>query len=237
MLRLSYYENAMNKRLETIADLVECGRGLIDVGTDHGYLPVYLAQRGYTGILYASDINAAPLAAARRTAREAAMEDRIRFLLCDGLDECPPEEIDTLVLAGMGGDLICRILDRAEWCLDGAYSLILQPMTKAEVLRYWLVNNGFRLEKERLVRDGGRIYQVILARFSENMPLNDAELFAGAFENIRSDALCGEWLDSLIRRFEREKQGLLSSGRAEEGRLAICRGIESYLREMKGKLT
>ena len=227
----------MNKRLEAIAEMVRNGRGLIDVGTDHGYLPVRLAQRGYTGFLYASDINAAPLRSARNTAREASLVDRISFLLCDGLDECPPKRIDTIVIAGMGGDLICRILDRAEWCLDGAYTLILQPMTKAEVLRYWLVNNGFVLEEERLVRDRGNLYQIIRARFSENMRLSDAELFSGAFSNIRSEELCGEWLDALISRFEKEERGLLSAEAPEEGRLPIYRGVKTGLLEMKGKLS
>ena len=136
----------------------------------------------------------------------------------------------------MGGDLICRILDRAEFCLDEAYTLILQPMTKAEVLRYWLVNNGFELIEERLVRDGGILYQIIKARFWGNMPLSDAELFAGALKNIRSEPLCGEWLEALIRRFEKEEQGLLSAEQPEEGRLAICRGVLAGLVEMKGKL-
>ena len=226
----------MNKRLETIADMVQNGRGLIDVGTDHGYLPVWLARRGYTGFLYASDINASPLASARKTAREALVEDRIEFLLCDGLDGCPPEKIDTIVIAGMGGDLICRILDRAEWCLNEAYTLILQPMTKAEVLRYWLVNNGFSLLEERIVRDGGKLYQVIRSRYTGNMSLSDAELFAGAFENIGAEPLCAEWLDSLILRFEKEERGLLSAEMPEEGRLSICRSVKDGLLEMKGKL-
>lgn len=227
----------MNKRLQTIADMIPDGRGVIDVGTDHGYLPVWLAKNGYTGRLFASDINPAPLSAARKTACEAAQEEKIRFLLCDGLEACPPDEIDTIVLAGMGGDLICSILDRAEWCMSGAYTLILQPMTKAEVVRYWLVNNGFRLTEERLVRDGGILYQIIKAQFSENMYLSDAELFSGAFENIRHDPLCGEWLDALIRRFEKEERGLLCAAAAEEGRLAICRSVLHGLAEMRRKLT
>ena len=226
----------MNKRLETIADMVQNGRGLVDVGTDHGYLPVWLARRGYTGLLFASDINDAPLASARKTAREALVEDRIEFLLRDGLDGCPTEKIDTIVIAGMGGDLICRILDRAEWCLNEAYTLILQPMTKAEVLRYWLVNNGFSLQEERIVRDGGKLYQVILSRYTGNMSLNDAELFAGAYENICAEPLCAEWLDSLILRFEKEERGLLCSLKPEEGRLSICRSVKDGLLEMKGKI-
>ena len=227
----------MRKRLETIAEMIPDGRGVVDVGTDHGYLPVWLSQRGYTGLLYASDVNAAPLEAARKTAREAAQENRIRFLLCDGLDDCPPELIDTIVIAGMGGDLICRILDRAEWCLDSAYTLLLQPMTKAEVLRYWLVNNGFSLQEERLVREGGIIYQIIKAVFSDHMPLTDAELFAGAFPNIRREELCAEWLDSLIERFSKEEKGLLSAETVNEGRLSICRNTLRQLIEMRGKVT
>ena len=216
--------------------MIPDGRGMIDVGTDHGYLPVRLARRGYPGRLFASDIRPAPLSAARRTAAEAAVEDRIEFLLCDGLELCPPEAVDTIVIAGMGGEEICGILDRAEWCLDGAFTLILQPMTKAEVLRFWLVNNGFQLREERLVRDGAFVYQIIRADYSKNMPLRDAELYSGAFENIKEDPLCAEWLDALIRRFEKEERGLLGAEKKNEGRLAICRGLLGELAQMRKEL-
>ena len=227
----------MNKRLHTIANMVKDGKGLIDVGTDHGYLPAYLAVNGYSGFLFASDIHAGPLNAARKTASDCSVENRINYLLCDGLDGCPPDQIDTIVIAGMGGDLICRILDKADWCLDHRYSLILQPMTKAEVLRYWLVNNGFSLEEERLVRDGGILYQIIRTRFSQNMTLSDAELYAGSFENIRNEMLCAEWLELLLHRFEKEEKGLLAAERQEKARLSVCKSVLDGLREMKGKLT
>lgn len=213
--------------------MVPFGRGVIDVGTDHGYLPLALAQKAYPGKLFASDINERPLQSARRAAGEAGMEDRIRFLLCDGLDDCPPEEIDCIVIAGMGGDLICRILDRAEWCLDEAYTLILQPMTKAEVLRYWLVNNGFTLCEERLVSDG-ILYQILKAKYCGNMKLSDAELFTGALESIRSDPLAGELIDALILRFEKERDGLLRAEYTEAGKAELCRTILGELAEMKG---
>ena len=216
--------------------MIADGRGLIDVGTDHGYLPVWLAKRGYPGRIYASDIHAAPLASARKTARVAAVEEKICFLCCDGLDLCPPEAIDTIVIAGMGGDTICGILDRAEWILDKAYTLILQPMTKAEVLRYWLVNNGFTLTEEHLVREGGFLYQIIKARFIGNMTLSDAELYAGALENLRAEELAGEWLDALLLRFEKEEKGLLSSEKRNEGRLSLCRSVRGGLQKMKGEL-
>ncbi len=227
----------MNKRLEVIYSMISDGRGLIDVGTDHGYLPAKLAQNGYSGRLFASDINAMPLSKAKETARRCGVEDRITFLLSDGLDACPPEEIDTIVMAGMGGELICNILDRAEWCLDGGYTLLLQPMTKAEVLRYWLVNNGFQLDEERLVKDGTFLYQVIKARFSKNMSLSDAELFSGSFSNIQIDPLALTHTRALIRRFEAEKKGLLSSPKSSGGRLPILCAILDQLSEMEEKLS
>ena len=103
----------MNKRLELIASILPHGRGFADVGTDHGYLPVYMAQHGYSGKIIASDINEGPLSTAVASARQAGVEDRICFRLCDGLDGCGSEELDTVVIAGMGGDTICGILDRA----------------------------------------------------------------------------------------------------------------------------
>ena len=110
-------------------------------------------------------------------------------------------------------------------------------MTKAEVLRYWLVNNGFSLEEERLVRDGGILYQIIRTRFSQNMTLSDAELYAGSFENIRNEMLCAEWLELLLHRFEKEEKGLLAAERQEKARLSVCKSVLDGLREMKGKLT
>ena len=222
----------MNRRLQLIEDLVIPGRGLIDVGTDHGYLPVSLAMHGYPGVLVAADIGDGPLAAARRHAAQAGLEDRIVFQLCDGLSLCDPESVDTIVIAGMGGDTICGILDRAEWCMDRRYTLILQPMTRAEVLRYWLVNNDFCIEQERLVAEGGEIYTILCVRFGEKTPLSDAELYTGAFPLIAREALWQDYLAIQIRRFEKVTMALRQSGR-EQGRLRLMEGVLNALKEQK----
>ena len=215
----------MNKRLQKIAGFVKPGRGLADVGTDHCYLPLWLAEHGYEGELFATDIVEKPLASAERTLREAGMSGRIKLLLCDGLSLCPPERIDSIVVAGLGGDTICGILDRAEFCLDKAYTLILQPMTKAEVLRYWLVNNGFYLSREELVLDGGTIYQVIEAKYGKKTSLTDAELFIGKWDNVKNDPLLPNYLSDCKKRFEKEIEGLLRAQSPAACRLALCRGI------------
>lgn len=220
----------MNTRLEAIAALVEDGRGLIDVGTDHGWLPAFLAASGYTGRLFASDINARPLAAAKRTAADAGVSARIRFLLCDGLSLCPPDEIDAIVIAGMGGDLIVKILDEAEWCLDARYRLILQPMTKPEVLRYWLVYNGFHIDRETLVEDGEHLYQIISARFGGETRLSDAELFTGKRGLCPAPALYDRQLARLTARFNRALAAM--EGRETGPRFALYREIRQQLEEL-----
>lgn len=222
----------MKKRLQAIETMVEPGIGLIDVGTDHGYLPVSLARHGYPGNLFASDIGEGPLAAARRSAREAGLEGRIVFQLCDGLDLCDPADVDTIVIAGMGGDTICGILDRAEWCMDPRYRLILQPMTRSEVLRYWLVNNGFSIDQERLVSDGREIYSLISARFGGHQKLLDAELFTGAFALIEHDPLWTEYSELQLKRFEKLLWGLRQSGR-EKGRQQLMETVLEQLKERK----
>ena len=130
------------KRIEKMLSLIDSHIGVADVGTDHGLLPVSLALQGYRGNLVATDIHELPLQTAMRQAEESGVKDRILFCLTDGLDGLDPSMIDTIVVAGLGGDVICSILDRAEWTMNPRYQLLLQPMTKAEVLRFWLCNNG-----------------------------------------------------------------------------------------------
>lgn len=222
----------MNKRLELIASIMPHGRGFADVGTDHGYLPVYMAQHGYSGKIIASDINEGPLSTAVASARQAGVEDRICFRLCDGLDGCGSEELDTVVIAGMGGDTICGILDRADWVMSRDILLILQPMTKAEVLRYWLTNNDFAICGEWLIEENGEIYQILSARFGARTPLSDAELFTGKYELAVGNALFPVQLAALIKRFERAAAGMSKAPRMR-GRQKLTAEILNGLYEMR----
>lgn len=222
----------MNKRLELIASILPHGRGFADVGTDHGYLPAYMAQHGYSGKIIASDINEGPLSTAVASARQAGVEDRICFRLCDGLDGCGSEELDTVVIAGMGGDTICGILDRADWVMSRDILLILQPMTKAEVLRYWLTNNDFAICGEWLIEENGEIYQILSARFGARTPLSDAELFTGKYELAVGNALFPVQLAALIKRFERAAAGMSKAPRMR-GRQKLTAEILNGLYEMR----
>lgn len=228
----------MDKRLLTIAQHVKAGKGVVDVGTDHAFFPVYLAQNGYKGELIATDINYAPLLTGIENAKAAGLDGRIDFLLCDGLEKCPHERIDSIVIAGMGGDTMCGILDRTSWIFDFPYRLILQPMTKAEILRYWLINNGFDIETEELVEETGNLYQILTAAAGNAGIYNDAELLTGKFELIRSSECFSKRLDQLIKSFKKSTSGMSNCERLDiVSRYGLNRKILCELEEMKEKLS
>ena len=171
----------MNKRLDLLYEMIPSdGLGVIDVGTDHGQIPIRLANSGYTGYIFASDVAEGPLNTARSAAHAAGVDNKILFLHCDGLDLCPPEDVSDILIAGMGGDTICGILDRAEWLNYGRYRLILQPMTKPEVLRYWLIHNEFSIDLEAVAREEQHVYQMFRAVPGHSKSMSDAEYLIGS---------------------------------------------------------
>ncbi|MGI5977818.1 MAG: tRNA (adenine(22)-N(1))-methyltransferase [Candidatus Limivicinus sp.] len=213
----------MNKRLSCILSMIPEGKGVIDVGTDHAYLPTQLALDGYSGNIIASDINEKPLRKAVHTACEAGVENKITFLLCDGLEKCNPRLVDTIVIAGMGGDNICGILDRAEWCMHRFYRIILQPMTKPEILRFWLACNGFEFLEERLVQDSGEIYQIFSVQYGNRISLSDAELYTGSYELASKSSLFEKQLEIYIGRFEKA-----CSSMSESADIKVCARYNLY---------
>ena len=226
----------MDRRLLCIAGKIPTGKGFVDVGTDHGYLPIYMLDHGYMGNVIGSDINEEPLSCAVKNAAKASYEDQIRFILCDGLDESVSDMVDTIVVAGMGGDTICGILDRAEWCMDSRYRLILQPMSKVEILRFWLSYNDFEIVEESFLEDNGTIYQIITAVYGKRCTLGDTELFVGRHELSSKEELYGRVLKDTIIKFERLVNGLGHSVKPEDViRCNFSRDILAQLYELERK--
>ena len=184
----------LQPRLRLLANMVPQGARLADIGTDHGYLPVWLMQQGRIASAIAADIGPEPLDHARRTAAEygAALDLR----LCDGLRGIAPHEADTVVIAGMGGETIIQILTDSPWPRTSDCTLLLQPQTKVELLRLWLSRNGYACENERLVWDKGKLYVVL-------------QMTAGL--HLEGDPLYGDYLDAQLRRLRRRLDGLRHS--------------------------
>jgi len=227
----------LSARLLTLAKLVPTFGGVADVGTDHGYIPVWLAQNGHKSKLFATDINSAPLEHAKQTATEYGQNDKISFYLCDGLSALNADEISTVIIAGMGGESIAEILAAASWTKGGPVLLILQPMSKAAYLRRWLFNNGYRVLSEHLVDDGS-IYEVLTAQAGEDKPYSPAELLIGHRQLISSDALFENQLANFIEKAERALSGLSASTKDEDSARLTCakETLSSLLELKKGNL-
>ena len=153
----------LSNRLGQIARMVQPGSVVADIGTDHGQLMAYLAQNGIIRHGYACDINEKPLNKARQILADHGLDDRVDCVLASGLDGLAPGSVDTVVIAGMGGDLTARILDAAPWIREHRTRLLLQPMTKPDHLREYLCREGFRLELENAVISGKFVYTVFSA--------------------------------------------------------------------------
>lgn len=196
----------MGPRLRSIAALVPEGCAcLADIGTDHGYIPVSLLLAGRIGRAVAADIGAPPLDHARRTARQYGVAENLDFRLGDGLSVLEPDEADVIVIAGMGGDAIAGILDAAPWSRAGPL-LLLQPMSKAEVLRTWLPLNGYVVVHEELVQDKGVLYPILAVRGGDMPPASDAQAWGGFL--LEKDPLWGLYITDRLLRLHRAAAGL-----------------------------
>lgn len=162
----------LSKRLRAVAEQVRPGCRVCDIGTDHAYLPVYLLTQQRVSAAIASDVRPGPAAAARRTVEAAGLSDRVAVRLGDGLAFVSPDEVDDIVIAGMGGETIAAILKAAPWVCDSRYRLILQPMSHPEAVHAFLLQNGFAIEREFLVSDG-HDYIVLTASFAAKPPVSD----------------------------------------------------------------
>lgn len=208
----------LSPRLRALADWVEPGcRCLADIGTDHGYIPAALLLEGTIRRAVASDIAGAPLDRARATAERWGLTERMDLRLGDGLGVLTPGEADAVVIAGMGGDTLVDILAAAPWCRET--DLLLQPMSRAEVLRTWLAENGFAIRRERLVQDRGVLYPILDVSGGE-MALSESEAWGGAL--LGEDPLWGLYLEEHILRLRRAAAGL---SRAKDSALSERREV------------
>lgn len=155
----------LNSRLQKIAGMIREGDRVADIGTDHAYLPVFLIKEGKCREVFACDVSDGPLKRAAENIEKSGVEG-ITLRKGDGLEAVSGEEVDTVVIAGMGGDLIARILEASEWAKDERYDFILQPMSSAEDLRQYICEKGFEVTAEEAVESQGRIYTVMKIKYT-----------------------------------------------------------------------
>ena len=150
----------LSARLRACCDYIPQGARIADIGTDHGYLGIWLLQQGIARSVIASDIVPGPLSSAQRNAEKFGYAHRMEFYLSDGACSIP-RDFDILVCAGMGGDTMVSILSAAPWLKNPQYTLILQCQTKTPILRRYLSESGWKIHRETVIRDGKFLYTVM----------------------------------------------------------------------------
>ena len=151
----------LSKRLTAVAGLVTEGASVADIGTDHGYIPIYLIEQNLSPKVIAMDINKGPLERARIHIAGYGMSDRIETRLSDGLAAVKPKEVEEMIVAGMGGGLVIHILEEGKQIVSTLKGCILQPQSEIQKVREYLVEHGFRFEAEDMVEEDGKYYPMM----------------------------------------------------------------------------
>jgi tRNA (adenine22-N1)-methyltransferase len=158
----------LSKRLELIASMIDRCGSIVDVGTDHGYIPIYLIQKGICDRAVASDINKGPVEKAARNIQSEKLQDKIQCRLGSGLSTVVPGEVDGAIIAGMGGNLIRDIIiDDFNVFKELSFTL-LQPVQNPEVLRQFIYESGFDIIDEELCIDESKYYEIIKVRYGNS---------------------------------------------------------------------
>ncbi len=221
-----------DQRLLTVAEMIRRGNRVADIGTDHAYLAIHLIENEISTFVIAADIVDGPLENAKEHVEKAGLREKICIRKSDGLKNIHPNEIDTVVIAGMGGDVISKIISDAPWLKNEGYELLLQPMSSAPDLRRFLSREGFEIKEEKATLAADRIYSVMKA------------VFVGGKRQISTcEALVGKLCDApdelalrYIERVKKINQKTVGELKKTDKKKDLLAELEDALREIDGIL-
>ncbi len=167
----------LSRRLKAVADSVTKGNRVADVGCDHAYISIYLIENDIAPYVIAMDVNKGPLSRAKENIKRKNYEDRIETRLSNGLEKMVPNEADTILLAGMGGVLMIKILEEGNEVVNSAKELVLQPQSEIPLVRKYIHSIGYQIKEEQILMDEGKYYIVIKAMKSDKIETYDKEVF------------------------------------------------------------
>lgn len=223
----------ISKRLLCCASMVQPGSRVADIGTDHGYLGIYLLQSGAARHVIACDLRKDPLENARRNAKLFGVDGAMELRLSDGLEKILPDEVDTVVMAGMGGDLIQKILSQCPWRKREGLQFILQSQSAGNVLRRWLCEDGFEIQREEPVQDGHFLYTVMDIRQGEPAPLTPGTEYASPALLASGSPLVGNYLARVENALQETVRGLTNAEKQRPERLAYFGQALLEIQEMR----
>ncbi|KNF09330.1 tRNA (adenine(22)-N(1))-methyltransferase TrmK [Gottschalkia purinilytica] len=193
----------LSPRLKAIASYVKKGDIVADIGTDHGYIPVYLVNNNISEKIIASDINEGPLNNAIEYIKKNKLQNEIDTRLGDGLNSINPNEVDTVIIAGMGGLLIAEILEESKEVTKSIKNFILQPMVAVDELRRYLYDNEFKIIDEKLAKEGDKLYHILYVQHGKDELEKEIYFEVGKKLIENKDELLEEFLKLKINKIEK----------------------------------
>ena len=193
----------LTDRLLKIASLVSKGKTIADIGTDHGYIPVYLLNKGTIPFAILADVNKGPLENARKEVKYNNLTDKTDLRLGSGIEVLKKGEVDEIIIAGMGGILISELLEANKEVAHSVDKLILQPMQAQEELRKYLLGNGYEIVNEVLVKEDFRIYEIIETKYTGKNTILEDEIYFEVSKKLieNNDPLLKEFIDKKIYKY------------------------------------
>jgi len=190
-------------------------RSIADIGTDHAYIPISLAREKKIDKAIATDLKKGPLLIAEANVKKYNLEEKIELRLGSGISPVEAGEVESIIIAGMGGELITNILKNDETKARSAEFLILQPMNSQEVLRKWLSENNFSIIEEDIALEEYKVYNLIVAKQGKGVVFED-EFEYHVPEYLYSHEYFKEFKEKKIREFTKIKTGLLKATKKDE---------------------
>lgn len=188
----------LSKRLQMNVSLIPAGARVADIGCDHGYASIWLIRHGISEKVIALDVNRGPVERAKEHIRQAGLVKQIECRLSDGTSSISPGEVDTLMLAGMGGPLMIRILEKGQDVLEKVDTLVLQPQSEIGEVRRFLPRLGFQIKEEKACVEDGKYYFAIRAEKAGDVDdapvLHDWEYRYGTYLIQKGDPVLREYL-------------------------------------------
>jgi len=223
----------LSPRLKIIADSIQGFDTVADIGSDHAYLPIYLAGNGMVRSAIATDVNSGPVKISKERLKSYGVDARVSVRQGDGLRAIKPGEAEVIVIAGMGGILIRDILEKGTRVAQSARLLILQPMRDSDIVRKWLLENSFHIKDEELVKEQDRIYEVLWAVPAAKAGKAEGFMLVGDRIIEKKHPLTAEYIDKKIGELEKVIAALknMDTENCRE-RNEECNALINYYREV-----
>ena len=185
----------LSKRLQAVADLVSEGLVVADVGTDHGYIPIYLIETKKSPKAFAMDVNKGPLLRAKEHIAEHGLETRIETRLSDGVRALQKGECDCVVVAGMGGALTIKIMEEGKDIFRSLKEFVLQPQSELQKVRAYLCENAYFIAEENMVLEDGKFYPMFRVINGQSQEYQAIELCYGKLLLEQKNAVLKNFLE------------------------------------------